>query len=515
MPEASWTMLGGLNSGVVLSLIAVLWTMAWQNLQHLQLQQFLSRKLGRHARRLAALVDPYLSVTIAEYEGGRMKRSDAYEEVKAYLSGACSACGVRHLRAEVAKDADKLVLSMVDGEEVPDDFQGATVWWWAYSRPPPRADAGAAWFGGGGAQEEERRFYRLFFLDRHRELVLDAYLPHVRRQGRAFMVRDRQRKLFTNIATHQWAEGGYTLSAWSHVVFEHPKTFATLAMDPARKKQVLDDLDMFRKGRDYYARVGKAWKRGYLLYGPPGTGKSAMVAAMANHLDYDIYDIELTSVHSNTDLRRLFIATTSKSIIVIEDIDCSLDLTGERRNKKKSSSAGQEDDKKTITTSRPGAGGDDKKNKDAAAGSKVTLSGLLNFIDGLWSACGGERVIVFTTNHVDRLDPALIRRGRMDKHIEMSYCGFDAFRFLAKTYLDVDAHRLFDAVQDLLREVDMTPADVAEYLTPKSLDDDADSCLAALVKALEDDKEKKKAGGGGGDGQDDGQDVEEDQYSSI
>ncbi|CAF1715542.1 unnamed protein product, partial [Brassica napus] len=48
--------------------------------------------------------------------------------------------------------------------------------------------------------------------------------------------------------------------------------------------------------------------------------------------------------------------------------------------------------------------------------SKVTLSGLLNFIDGLWSACGGERIIVFTTNFVDKLDPALIRKGRMDKH---------------------------------------------------------------------------------------------------
>jgi SpoVK/Ycf46/Vps4 family AAA+-type ATPase len=290
------------------------------------------------------------------------------------------------------------------------------------------------------------------------------------------------------------------------VVFEHPKTFATLALDPARKKQVLDDLDMLRNGRDYYARVGKACGSAGTWCTAPGTGKSAM----ANHLDYDI---ELTSVHSNTDLRRLFIETTSKSIIVIEDIDCSLDLTGARRDMKKSSSADDKDNTKAAA-SRPGAGGDEK-NKDAAGSSKVTLSGLLNFIDGLWSACGGERVIVFTTNHVDRLDPVLIRRGRMDKHIEMSYCGFDAFRFLAKTYLDVDAHRLFGAVQDLLREVDMTPADVAEYLTPKSLDDDADSCLAALVKALEDDKEKKKAGSGGGDGQDDGQDVEEDQYSSI
>ncbi|KAG2545138.1 AAA-ATPase ASD, mitochondrial-like [Panicum virgatum] len=486
--EASSLLSGGLNSGVVLSLIAVLWTVVWQNLQHLQLQQFFGRHLSRHARRLAAMVDPYLSVTIAEYEGGRMKRSDAYEEVKAYLSAACSR-GVRHLRAEGAKDADKLVLSMVDGEEVADEFEGATVWWWAYSKSPPRADAAAAWWGGGGAQEE-RRFYRLFFLERHRELVLDTYLPRVRQQGRAVMVKNRQRKLFTNISTHQWSDGGYMRSAWSHVVFEHPKTFDTLAMDPAKKKEITDDLDMFKNGKDYYARVGKAWKRGYLLYGPPGTGKSAMIAAMANYLDYDIYDIELTSVHSNTDLRKLFIETTSKSIIVIEDIDCSLDLTG-ARNKKKAPAA--EDDKKGgAAAAAAKAAGD--KNKDTS--SKVTLSGLLNFIDGLWSACGGERIIVFTTNHVRKLDPALIRRGRMDKHIEMSYCGFEAFKFLAKTYLDVDAHALFGAVGELLREVEMTPADVAENLTPKSLEDNPDTCLAALVKALEEAKEKKAASGG-------------------
>jgi len=136
-------MLSGLNSGVVLSLIAVLWTVVWQNLQHLQLQQFFARHLSRHARRLAAMVDPYLSVTISEYEGGRMKRSDAYEEVKAYLSDA-SARGVRHLRAEGAKDADKLVLSMSDGEEVEDEFQGARVFWGAFSKQPPRRRSAAS-----------------------------------------------------------------------------------------------------------------------------------------------------------------------------------------------------------------------------------------------------------------------------------------------------------------------------------------------------------------------------------
>ena len=116
--------------------------------------------------------------------------------------------------------------------------------------------------------------------------------------------------------------------------------------------------------------------------------------------------------------------------------------------------------------------------------SSVTLSGLLNFLDSLWSACGGERVIVVTTNHAERLDPALTRRGRMDKHIEMSYCGFEAFRFLARNYLAVDAHPLFDDVRALLQEVDITPADVAELLTPKSAGDDEGSCLAGLVEAL-------------------------------
>ena len=110
----------------------------------------------------------------------------------------------------------------------------------------------------------------------------------------------------------------YEYKSWSYIDFDHPTTFETLAMERAKKKEIMEDLDAFRENRDFYRRTGKPWKRGYLLHGPPGTGKSTMVAAMANYLDYDIYDIELTSVHSNSDLRKLFIGTKSKSIIVIE-----------------------------------------------------------------------------------------------------------------------------------------------------------------------------------------------------
>ncbi|GLU21455.1 hypothetical protein SLE2022_375930 [Rubroshorea leprosula] len=79
--------------------------------------------------------------------------------------------------------------------------------------------------------------------------------------------------------------------------------------------------------------------------------------------------------------------------------------------------------------------------EEGSGSSKGTLSGLLNFIDVLWSACGGVRLIVFTTNYVEKLDPALIRRGRMDKHIELSYCRFEVFKVLAENYLNVESHQ--------------------------------------------------------------------------
>ncbi|KAH6828491.1 P-loop containing nucleoside triphosphate hydrolases superfamily protein [Perilla frutescens var. hirtella] len=214
-------------------------------------------------------------------------------------------------------------------------------------------------------------------------------------------------------------------------------------MDARRKEEIIDDLLYFSKSQDYYKKAGKAWKRGYLLHGPPGTGKSTMVAAMANLLKYDVYDLELTAIKNNTELRKLLMNTTRKSIIVIEDIDCSLDVTAQRGR----DGGGGNDDKKE--------GKDDpmkeKMKKEEKKGSKVTLSGLLNTIDGLWSACPTERIIVFTTNHVEKLDKALIRRGRMDEHIELSYCGFEAFKILVKNYLDIDSHELFAVITSCCR----------------------------------------------------------------
>ena len=162
--------------------------------------------------------------------------------------------------------------------------------------------------------------------------------------------------------------------------------------------------------------------------------------------------------------------------------DCSLDLTGHQTKKEEKSP--DEDKEKSEKEIR-------REHKEESS-SKVTLSGLLNFIDELWSACGGERLIVFTANYVEKLDPALTR-GRMDKYIELSYCIFEAFEVLSRNYLRLEAHPLLDKIESLMKETKIIPADVAENPMPKSPLDDAEKCLSRLIQALEEAKEAAEA----------------------
>ncbi|XP_075638662.1 AAA-ATPase ASD, mitochondrial-like [Castanea sativa] len=471
MMGETWSQIGSL-----IATIMFLWAM-FDNYFPDHLRSFILS----YSMKLASFVYPYINITFNEFIGDSdeymdLKRSDAYAAIETYLSGKSSR-EARNLKAVVVKDSSQPVqLSLDENEGVTDEFKGVKLSW-TVKKNTTRTQSFSIF-----PEIDEKKYYKLTFHKSHRDLVCGAYINHVMQKGKEITVSNRQRKLYTNNPSKNWER--YKARKWSHVTFEHPATFDTLAMESKKKLEIVNDLEKFSKGKEYYTKIGKTWKRGYLLYGPPGTGKSSMIAAMANHLEYDIYDLELTTVKDNTELRRLLIETTGKSIIVIEDIDCSLDLTGQRKKEKKKA----EDEEAKDPISKMTKGEEDSN-------SKVTLSGLLNFIDGLWSAIGGERIIVFTTNYVEKLDPALIRRGRMDKHIELSYCGFEAFKVLAKNYLDVDSHPFFVTIGHLLEETNITPADVAENLMPKSLNEDAEACLKKLIEAIKTAKEEatKKA----------------------
>ncbi|XP_023516472.1 AAA-ATPase At5g57480-like [Cucurbita pepo subsp. pepo] len=394
----------------------------------------------------------YVYLDITEIDG--VNTNELYNAVQLYLSSSVSISGNR-LSLTRAVNSSAITFGLANNDCIRDSFNGVTVQW--EHIVSQRQAQGYLW----RPLPEEKRGFTLRIRKQDKPLILDSYLDFVMDRADEIRRKNQERRLFTNSRGGSLDSRG---NPWESVPFKHPSTFDTLAMDPLRKQQIMEDLQDFAKGQSFYQQTGRAWKRGYLLYGPPGTGKSSMIAAMANFLGYDIYDLELTEVHNNSELRKLLMKTTSKSIIVIEDIDCSINLT-DRKKKNPSSGSRTYFDLPDI---RSGGGGYSSISGEKNGAGSITLSGLLNFTDGLWSCCGSERIFVFTTNHIEKLDPALLRSGRMDMHIFMSYCSFSALKILLKNYLnyseDESDFPVLDEIKEVIDKAKTTPADVSELL---------------------------------------------------
>ncbi|KAL1195503.1 AAA-ATPase [Cardamine amara subsp. amara] len=378
-----------------------------------------------------------LTLTIDDDNMGM--NNEIYRAAQTYLSTKISPDAVR-LRISKGHKDKHVNLYLSDGEVVNDVYQDVELKWRFITDGGDKKSGGGVGGGGGGGggrgggrrggmdDDGRSEYFELSFDKKHKDLILNSYVPYI--ESKAKEIRDERRILMLH---------SLNSLRWESVILEHPSTFETMAMEGELKRDVIEDLDRFIRRKEFYKKVGKAWKRGYLLYGPPGTA----------------------SVMRDSDLRRLLLATRNRSILVIEDIDCAADLPNR-------------------VEQNPVEG----KNRGESQGP-LTLSGLLNFIDGLWSSCGDERIIIFTTNHKDRLDPALLRPGRMDMHIYMGHCSFQGFKTLASNYLGLNeatrTHRLFPEIERLMDGEVITPAQVAEELMKS---EDADVALEGLVNVL-------------------------------
>ncbi|KAJ0464077.1 putative AAA+ ATPase domain, ATPase, AAA-type, core, AAA-type ATPase domain-containing protein [Helianthus annuus] len=385
----------------------------------------------------------FRQLTIVIYEFDGIRENEIYNAATLYLGSRISP-ETNRLKITKHPSEKSINVAMEINNEFIDVYNGVKFKWSLVSKELPTVEFQEYEDDGRYYTRSDKRLLELTFHRKHKDLALNEYLPFILNDAKTRELEDKTVKIFTVDMDRR--------TAWTSVNLDHPATFATLAMDTDVKEKVMKDLDRFVERREYYRKVGKAWKRGYLLYGPPGTGKSSLVAAMANYLNFDIYDLELTDIRSNAELRRLLVTTANQSILVVEDIDCSAELH----------------DREEVVR-------DNEKQEEY----RVTLSGFLNFIDGLWSSCGDERIIVFTTNRKEKLDPALLRAGRMDVHINMSYCTPSGFRLLASNYLGITQHDLFEEIEDLIGEAEVTPAEVAEQLLQE---DDPDIALGGLIE---------------------------------
>lgn len=249
-------------------------------------------------------------------------------------------------------------------------------------------------------------------------------------------------------------------SRWRSIPFSHPASFDTVVMDSDLKNKVKSDLELFLKSKQYYNRLGRVWKRSYLVYGASGTGKSSFIAAMAKFLNYDIYDIDISKVSDDSELKMLLLQTTSKSVIVIEELDRFL----------------------------------------AEKSKSVSVSGILNFMDGIISFCGEERVMVFTVNEKEEIDPAILRPGRIDVHIHFPLCDFSIFKALASNYLGVKDHKLFAQVEEVFDGgAKMSPAEIGEIMISNR--SSPNRALKTVITALQinggDGRRGQRSGDGG------------------
>ncbi|KAM1127001.1 hypothetical protein ACFX2B_041603 [Malus domestica] len=273
--------------------------------------------------------------------------------------------------------------------------------------------------------------------------VFRQYFQHILTVADEIEQRNREIKLYMNLSSEN--------ERWRSVPFTHPATFDTVVMDAELKNKIRCDLENFSKSKQYYHRLGRVWKRSFLLYGPSGTGKTSFVAAMARFLSYDVYDVDMSKVADDSDLKMLLLQTTPKSLIVVEDLDRFLT------------------EKSTA----------------------VSLSGLLNFMDGIVSSCGEERVLVFTMNGKDQVDQLVLRPGRIDVHIHFPLCDFSAFKSLASTYLGLKEHKLFPQVEEIFHGgASLSPAEIGELMISNR--SSPSRALKSVISALQTNVDSKK-----------------------
>lgn len=280
---------------------------------------------------------------------------------------------IRHVDLDTTLRNERIALIPAPGKH----------WFWYQRRPFE------VWFSRTENTRERtgRRIESLTFrtLGRNRtflqSFVDDIVQCHIRRQG---------------VRSHLYTYD----DGWDYVEGYSPRAVKSVVLEPGEKEHLLQDIAQFSGARQRYRRLGVPYHRGYLLYGPPGTGKTSLVSALAAHFGLSIYMVNLADF-TDRSLMSAVNRVPCNSVLLFEDIDCM----------RSSQSRGKVDSTATdgqLTNSTK---------ENASTQNGVTLSGLLNVLDGFHAPSGV--LFVMTTNHIEKLDEALLRPGRIDYKLYM------------------------------------------------------------------------------------------------
>lgn len=267
-----------------------------------------------------------------------------------------------------------------------------------------------------------------------------------------------------------YQQGNYRLLAHTPDQLGKARTNNGKALDnlifPQRVKDLINEIELWRKSKDWYLEKGIPWKRGMLLYGPPGTGKTALARAFAEDLNMPIYVYNLAEM-GNHDLIKAWteMQTNTPCIALIEDIDNV--FHGRENVVRRPSLFPMMVEKKD----------DHDGDKPRSSLAPLTFDCLLNCLDGVERADGIFTII--STNDLSKIDPALgrprqlpdgtvefisTRPGRIDKAVELTYMEAADKKRMARKILGAYERECLEMMEfvDRFPDLQETPAQFQE-----------------------------------------------------
>jgi chaperone BCS1 len=187
----------------------------------------------------------------------------------------------------------------------------------------------------------------------------------------------------------------------------------TVYMDERVKQRILDDVTDFLNSEAEYDAFGIPYKKTYLLTGVPGSGKTSLIKALCNEIHYNLGIMSISRDMDNATIQGSFRNLDPKTVLLLEDIDCLFE--------------------KRTSVETP----------------CFTFSNLLNILDGVLFKHG--LIVFITTNHPEKLDPALLRQGRTDLIVELNYPSRTEIEKLFRDMLGAKHYATAEATTDAFK----------------------------------------------------------------